>query len=214
MAIFLLFLLFLEFPKKGIFRAELWVALPCKLFADLTFWVVVGINWINSGSLDAKFWGFFFFFSFVLLLSSGHLLQSLCFPSAYLRSDCVQLRFVFQRQWHSSLCCDFWLRERSNQQFTWTRWSLSLLGKCLWQDKCMEPPVPGNAFAVMLTWQERKQSKIKIFFFSCSFSVFLIYLSWTASGYCLGFFFVAWDSWVLSKLDFWGRLSRQAVTAL
>lgn len=31
-------------------------------------------------------------------------------------------------------------------------------------------------------------AKLRFFFFLCSFSVFLICLSWTASGYCLGFF--------------------------
>lgn len=68
-AIFLLFLLFLEFLNKGILTAELWVALLCKAFTDLTFWVVVEINWTNSGSLDAKLLGIFlssfplFFFS-------------------------------------------------------------------------------------------------------------------------------------------------------
>lgn len=111
-----------------------------------------------------NFGGFFFFFSFVLLHSSRHP-HSLCFPFARLRSGHVQLRFVFQRQWHSSLCCVFWFRERSNQQLTWTSWSLLLLEKCLWQNQCMEPPVPGNAFAVLLTRQERKWSKINFFFF-------------------------------------------------
>lgn len=48
------------------------------------------------------------------------------------------------------------------------------------------PPVPGNAFAAVLAWKERKHGQLKAF---CSFTVFRSLPFGIAQGYCSVVFF-------------------------
>lgn len=53
------------------------------------------------------------------------------------------------------------------------------------------PPVPGNAFAAVLAWKERKHGQLKAF---CSFTVFRSSPFGIAQGYCSVLFFFVFFS--------------------
>lgn len=132
-----------------------------------------------SVSLDAKL----VYSIFLLFLHSSPLLQT---PSWIpLFSPCI-----FKMKWCSAQACllggsgitphaatsDLGNGAQQIRVYSGPLISLSFPA-CKASSVCTKPPIPGNAFTVVLARQKRKQSKMKtFFFFFCSFAVFLIYL--------------------------------------
>lgn len=156
-------LLFLPFLKKGSSEKICFKGLCCPA-TRLQIWPFDSLHlWLKhsfhlSVSLGAKRVCFFF----PLFLHSSTLLQAPSWIPLF-------SLYVFKIKWCSaqacllggsditSSCCDFWFREQSTA-------NKSLLGPvnlfffpCLQNisgstSVCTEPPVPGNAFAVVLSW--------------------------------------------------------------